>query len=1320
MDGKLFLATTVSQDSRCTFPRERLCMGLLVVKWRRWTNQGSSAHARTLEGVAWLQQRASEPVSVSVFWTARGEPCIQTDRGEESRSPPLRYRPSSLHYNLPSRYHIPVACVPTLACVAAMPTLRERPSRGDSSPAKRNTTSSAAAPTRTAARTTPRTTRRQSSNINSNIMAAAPARDAIEVRESIEAKGDVDDDVDMEDADAKDDEPRKPTDKDQDADMAGDREDAEEEDHDQDEEDEEESDSAKDLLQLIRDTSEYLCRYTIKVDGEDYEIASGFQRLVNKRSLPDYFEVIKTPMAFSTIRGKLGKKSYTSFNEFVQDVTRICHNAQVYNRPSAPIFSDAGRLLEVFKGKLAELVRKGDITEKDAEIPDYGPLPEFEDSPTPEEEEDEEEEEEEEEESESDDSDAVDSDGRRRRGRRRGGRSRRRKQDDDDDEAQKKHTRPLKVLTPQEARIQALLKGLRKFKNENGHVRINHFQRLPDKSESPGYYAAVRNPIALDMIIRKHKRKKYQYLDQVLQDLELMFENAKLFHEQGSEEYEDAIELQKEARALTEQEKAKPDDDFRDADGKLPLDNIEHGGELWRVGDWVHIRNPNDLSKPIVAQIYRMWSDKSGQKWVNACWFYRPEQTVHRYDKFFYENEVVKTGQYRDHRIEEIEDRCFVMFITRYPKGRPRGLPYNKMVYVCEARYNEEKCKFNKVKTWSSCLPEEVRDQDYEMDLWPVPRTMRKIPSPIKHLLQADAKETDDLPKPTWRSPNAPPLIGAVHRRPREPNESPPPEAHPTFIAPVPLAIGPGPGSGSSHRQSFSGGVPGTPTFHPSVAPAPGPGGHVAFGGQHYVQHFAPRQQQQQQPPPQGHGIAPHIVQIHGHPQSHPPPPIHQYQPQLQPHPHQGLHQQPLGPQHQHQPMPGMPMHVQPHHPGMPPMQPSPHYYPHQQPPSYSHQQPPPYHGPGPQHVPIPQPPHQPPPPPPQQQQLQQQQQQLHQPYQQIQYIHHGPPTTQSQLAPAPPPGPQYDPHHPHSRPVHAHPPPPPPPPPPPQQQQPFGVGPPHHPSVPIGLPVAHHSHSHPQPSPIAPNFPTPNRHHQPPPMGTPMQQHPPTMPQQLAPGSAAGNAYNAPRAPEVYTLAENIDSEIPEEVKKQFQTDDQGRVLFFTAPPLNRASVRNGGVAEQYAELGHSVHWESIKALKEERRRKRKERDEALQEEANKRKAAKTAEAKANGEGDEHKKALSLLEEGILQWCERMQKGTKHLEESLGGREEWEEMMRQSREENKGLTEAEIRKKSLRWWLEDQIKKGLVTEEERKQMEEAFLADAKGLTSVKATGLKA
>lgn len=33
-----------------------------------------------------------------------------------------------------------------------------------------------------------------------------------------------------------------------------------------------------------------------------YEVSQHFQRKVNRRLLPDYFDVIKEPMAFSTIR----------------------------------------------------------------------------------------------------------------------------------------------------------------------------------------------------------------------------------------------------------------------------------------------------------------------------------------------------------------------------------------------------------------------------------------------------------------------------------------------------------------------------------------------------------------------------------------------------------------------------------------------------------------------------------------------------------------------------------------------------------------------------------------------------------------------------------------------------------------------------------------------------------------------------------------------------------------------------------------------------------------------------------------------------------
>lgn len=404
------------------------------------------------------------------------------------------------------------------------------------------------------------------------------------------------------------------------------------------------------------------------------------------------------------------------------------------------------------------------------EIPDADPLPI---------EEDDEEDEDEDDEDEADDSDE---DGgrrsRRKRVRRASQSSKRGGTKDDsrkstDPASRKKRGRPPRVDTPMEARIKAVLKGIRKPRDPQGVLKIRHFEKLPDKALYPDYYTEIKEPMAVDLIKRKSKRKKYTSVDHFMRDIDLMFNNAKLYNQPDSQLYQDADDLQAEAHRLAEQEKQKPDSEYLMEDGRLPLPNgISHKNEIWRVGDWVHIQNPNDENKPIIAQIYRTWQDSEGGKWVNACWYYRPEQTVHRFDKHFLPNEVMKTGQYRDHRIEEVVDRCFVMFFTRFNRGRPRGFPPDKQVYVCEARYNEEKHKLNKIKTWASCLPDEVREKDYEMDLFEGPRKIRKVPSPIKHLLPADAKETDDLPKPTWGAENAPPIIGAVHCRPRDENVS--------------------------------------------------------------------------------------------------------------------------------------------------------------------------------------------------------------------------------------------------------------------------------------------------------------------------------------------------------------------------------------------------------------------------------------------------------------------------------------------------------------------------------------------------------------------
>lgn len=193
------------------------------------------------------------------------------------------------------------------------------------------------------------------------------------------------------------------------------------------------------------------------------------------------------------------------------------------------------------------------------------------------------------------------------------------------------------------------------------------------------------------------------------------------------------------------------------------------------------------------------------------------------------------------------------------------------------------------------------------------------------------------------------------------------------------------------------------------------------------------------------------------------------------------------------------------------------------------------------------------------------------------------------------------------------------------------------------------------------------------------------------------GNIYNVPRAPEVYTLAENVDAAIPKEVRDQLQCDENGRILFFTAPPLKRP---DNGVAESYAGLGHSVsHLASVKQIREERRRKRKERDEALAREQDSNKRRSPSEEADRKEEKQAQAQAAFVEQVLRNWAAGLNKGTELLETDLGA--DWEKMMQQSREENQGKSEAEIWEKNLRWFYEDLAKRGEITAEKQKQWDE-------------------
>lgn len=75
------------------------------------------------------------------------------------------------------------------------------------------------------------------------------------------------------------------------------------------------------------------------------------------------------------------------------------------------------------------------------------------------------------------------------------------------------------------------------------------------------------------------------------------------------------------------------------------------------------------------------------------------------------------------------------MFFTKYTRGRPRAPAWVPAMplYVCEFRYKDDVKAFKKIKSWSSCVPEEMRKHEYEFEPYPDDRvdTLHKIKSPF-------------------------------------------------------------------------------------------------------------------------------------------------------------------------------------------------------------------------------------------------------------------------------------------------------------------------------------------------------------------------------------------------------------------------------------------------------------------------------------------------------------------------------------------------------------------------------------------------------------
>lgn len=161
---------------------------------------------------------------------------------------------------------------------------------------------------------------------------------------------------------------------------------------------------------------------------------------------------------------------------------------------------------------------------------------------------------------------------------------------------------------------------------------------------------------------------------------------------------------------------------------------------------------------------------------------------------------------------------------------------------------------------------------------------------------------------------------------------------------------------------------------------------------------------------------------------------------------------------------------------------------------------------------------------------------------------------------------------------------------------------------------------------------------------------------------------YKAPQPVEVYILSDHANASIPPEIREQFQRDEQGRVLFFTAPPVNASPI----VQKEGQALGHSASYLAAKAKRDAKiaAKRKADAESAAEREAQVKKACLEAEEKLKKDMEQIRiKAIRALEDQLAM-------ATKMDFEMLGGGAESAETLSRSLDRLAVVQEAAITKK--------------------------------------------
>jgi hypothetical protein len=74
-----------------------------------------------------------------------------------------------------------------------------------------------------------------------------------------------------------------------------------------------------------------------------------------KLNIPDYFDVVKHPMDFGTIKKKLNNNFYSSTDELLCDFELVFSNCKLYNPPESEVTNMCNQVLALYQAQIRAL-----------------------------------------------------------------------------------------------------------------------------------------------------------------------------------------------------------------------------------------------------------------------------------------------------------------------------------------------------------------------------------------------------------------------------------------------------------------------------------------------------------------------------------------------------------------------------------------------------------------------------------------------------------------------------------------------------------------------------------------------------------------------------------------------------------------------------------------------------------------------------------------------------------------------------------------------------------------------------------------------------